>query len=399
MAINKVVNRKSSSHGALRNVISYILRNDKIKEGYVEITGPYAGETINHDDIYQTWLEEKRIWNKDSGRMYAHNIISFHKDENITPQEVFEIGKRFADNFFSDHQCLIGVHLDKNHLHCHILTNSVSYIDGLKLHQTKHDLQRQKDFTNRLCLERGLTIAEKGKHFDGSEMEMGEITAWSKDKYHLLTNEVKKSFVADCAIALIESVPLSSNKDEFISNMAARGWSVQWKDKRKHIIFMNENGDKVRDSNISKTFSMDINKEALNHEFERQNAERIRNRKSDEAELERYYAELDSAISGTGSFGETIENNSRTGRTASTESADDFRAYISKLDSKEKNRRDAVESAITDSQDERRTVSRKEGQSIATAEQRRVAEQKRSLEQEAARRSAKSLSHSRGFER
>ena len=227
MAINKVVNKSTKNRGAMRNVLEYVLRDEKIKEGYVDIAGPYSGETINYDEVYRAWLEEKQTWNKDSGRMYSHNIISFHKDENISPAEVLEIGKEFAEKFFAGHQYVIGVHQDKDHLHCHIVTNSVSYIDGHKLHQTKRDLDRQKEFTNNLCREKGLSIAEKGHHFDGTAIEEGEITAWSKDKYNLLINDSKKSFVADCAIAIMESIPGSTCREDFISHMAEKGWTVQ----------------------------------------------------------------------------------------------------------------------------------------------------------------------------
>ena len=295
MAINKVVNKSTKSHGAMRNVLEYVLRDEKVKEGYVEIAGPYSGETINYDEVYQTWLAEKRLWDKDSGRMYTHNIISFHKDEKVTPEQVLEIGREFAEKFFSGHQYVIGVHQDKDHLHCHIVTNSVSYLDGMKLHQTKRDLEKQKEFTNKLCLERGLTIAEKGRHFDGSVIEQGEITAWSTDKYNLLLNDTKKSFVADCAIAIMEVVPQSSSREDFISGMEERGWSVQWEDSRKHIVFQNEDGKKVRDTNIEKTFAgMEVNKEALLNEFTRQNELRLARLKADrdreraEAELKQY---------------------------------------------------------------------------------------------------------------
>ena len=59
----------------------------------------------------------------------------------------------------------------RNHVHIHLVTNSVSYEDGKKLHQTKKDLQKAKDYVNDMCRQRGLTIAEKGKHFDGSDIE------------------------------------------------------------------------------------------------------------------------------------------------------------------------------------------------------------------------------------
>ncbi len=268
MAINKVVNKAAKSHGAMRNLIEYVLKEGKNKDGYIEITGPYEAPTINYDDVYNTWVNEKILWDKDSGRMCAHNIISFHKNEQTTPEEVLDIGRQFADKFFSGHQCLLGVHQDKDHLHCHIVTNSVSYIDGSKLHQTKKDLERQKKFTNELCKKRGLSIAEKGHHFDGSLIVPGEVTAWSKDKYNLLINDSKKSYVSECAKAIMDAISIVKDKEDFIALMNKAGWSVQWEDSRKHIVFLNESGQKIRDSNIEKTFpGIKVNKDALTVEF------------------------------------------------------------------------------------------------------------------------------------
>lgn len=258
----------------MRNVIEYVLKDQKIKDGYVEITGPYNSDSINYDSVYHNWLEEKKLWKKDSGRMYSHNIISFHKDELISPIDVLTIGKNFTNRFFPEHQCLICVHQDKDHLHCHIVTNTVSFIDGHKLHQTKKDLESQKLYTNELCKQMGLSVSEKGKHFDGSEIEIGNITAWEKDKYNLFISLGKKSFVADCAIAITEVASASLNKDDFITKMSEKGWSVIWKDNKKHITFQNQNGNKVRDSNISKTFNLNISKESLNAQFSRTNEQR-----------------------------------------------------------------------------------------------------------------------------
>ena len=201
MAINKTINKRTNSHGAMRNCIEYVLRQDKISELLTYVTGPYRHDEINYDLVYRTFLEEKKMWNKDTGRMYAHNIISWHKDEQITSEQAFEFGKQFAETWFSGFQTLVAVHKDKDHIHCHLVTNSVSYEDGRKLHNTRKDLERMKQLTNQMCRERGLTVAEKGKHFDGSQIEKGEVIAWSKDKYNLFRQQVKDSFVADCAMA------------------------------------------------------------------------------------------------------------------------------------------------------------------------------------------------------
>ena len=283
-------------------------RVDKTRGELVEIIGPYELETITYDGVYQSFLEEKRIWGKDSGRMYAHNIISWHEDEAITPEQALEFGKEFAEQWFDGFQSLVGVHIDRNHVHCHLITNSVSFMDGHKLHNTKKDLQRMKDFTNRMCVERGLRVAQKGRDFHGNELEQGTVSAWSKDKYHLMQNEAKDSFVADCGIACLDAMEICCSKEEFIQNMAERGWNVIWKDSRKHITFQNAEGKKVRDSNLSKTFHLNISKEALINEFERQAAAREeaagRGGESESkweresAELERYYREVQDAAEG-----------------------------------------------------------------------------------------------------
>lgn len=283
-------------------------RVDKTRGELVEIIGPYEPDIITYDGVYQSFLEEKRIWGKDSGRMYAHNIISWHEDEPITPEQALEFGKEFAEQWFAGFQSLVGVHIDRNHVHCHIVTNSVSFMDGHKLHNTKKDLQRMKDFTNRMCVERGLSVAQKGRDFYGNELEQGTVSAWGKDKYHLMQNEAKDSFVADCGIACLDALEVSGNREEFVRQMEARGWNVTWKDSRKHITFQNAEGKKVRDSNLSKTFHLEISKEALTNEFERQEAAREETAQyereladrweQENAELERYYREVQDAAGG-----------------------------------------------------------------------------------------------------
>lgn len=412
----------------MRNVLEYVLRGEKVKEGHVFIAGPYAGDTINYDEVYQTWIKEKRLWNKDTGRMYAHNVISFHKNEKISAAEVLEIGMIFAEKFFPKHQYVVSVHQDKDHLHCHIVTNSVSYIDGTKLHQTKRDLGRQKGFTNNLCRERGLTVAEKGRHFDGTPMEQGEVTAWNKDKYNLFLNDSKKSYVMDCAIAVLEVVPQSASREEFISGMKDRGWTVQWEDSRKHIVFQNNDGKKVRGSNLEKTFAgLEVNKEALTHEFERQNELRIsalkaaRDRADDE--LRQYYAEIESATAGLDSA-ETVRNNTKAdGRnskayehdpgnavtdgqynpgTGTAEETGQAFGYRSDTDTLIRE----IRNEISDSRSQSRTVICTENQSvvdekqsITDAEQRRLEEQRRSEEYKRTKASRRKVSRSHRWER
>ena len=399
MAINKTINKRTNSHGAMRNCIEYVLRQDKTSELLTYVTGPYCHDEINYDLVYRTFLEEKKMWDKDSGRMYAHNIISWHKDEQITPEQALEFGKEFAENWFSGFQTLVAVHKDKDHIHCHLVTNSVSYEDGRKLHNTKKDLERMKQLTNQMCRERGLTVAEKGKHFDGSQVEKGEVIAWSKDKYNLFRQRVKDSFVADCAMAVLKALENCISKEKFIEKMKQFGWNVNWTEKRKHITFQNQDGKKVRDSNLSKTFHLDISKEDLENEFdrnyERMRVEAERTNGADE-ELAGYYRQVEAACEGAG--GVTGASDGRE-RRVTGEKSEDERVYpeISGKDTQAENGK--TEAILRESRNARRnseikrrnssfdnrTVRNAEAESIASEEQRRFEEQKRLEEQERAR--------------
>ena len=399
MAINKTINKRTNSHGAMRNCIEYVLRPDKTSELLTYVTGPYRHDEINYDLVYRTFLEEKKMWDKDTGRMYAHNIISWHKDEQITPDQALEFGKEFAEKWFSGFQTLVAVHKDKEHIHCHLVTNSVSYEDGRKLHNTKKDLERMKRLTNQMCRERGLTVAEKGKHFDGSQIEKGEVIAWSKDKYNLFRQQVKDSFVADCAMAVLKALENCISKEKFIEKMKQFGWNVNWTEKRKHIIFQNQDGKKVRDSNLSKTFYLDISKEGLENEFnrnyERVRAEAERTNGADE-ELAGYYRQVEAACEGAG--GVTGAGDGRE-RRVTGEKSEDERVYpeISGKDTQaengktefilreSRNARRNSEVKRRNSSFDNRTVRNAEAESIASAEQRRFEEQKRLEEQERAR--------------
>ena len=399
MAVNKTINKRTNTHGAMRNCIEYVLRQDKTSELLTYVTGPYCHDEINYDLVYRTFLEEKKMWDKDSGRMYAHNIISWHKDEQITPEQALEFGKEFAENWFSGFQTLVAVHKDKDHIHCHLVTNSVSYEDGRKLHNTRKDLERMKQLTNQMCRERGLTVAEKGKHFDGSQIEKGEVIAWSKDKYNLFCQQVKDSFVADCAMAVLKALENCISKEKFIEKMKQFGWNVNWTEKRKHITFQNQDGKKVRDSNLSKTFHLDISKEGLENEFDRNRKKARdsanRDSRSDE-ELAGYYRQVEAACEGAG--GVTGASDGRE-RRVTGEKSEDERVYpeISGKDTQAENGK--TEAILRESRNARRnseikrrnssfdnrTVRNAEVESIASAEQRRFEEQKRLEEQERAR--------------
>lgn len=262
MAVTKIVSG-GKTHGALGGCIDYVLQKGKTDEDLVFVQGPYGEDDITARHVYEAFLNEKKEWDKDSGRMYYHTIISFHQDEYITPREVLDFGIEYANRVFHDYQTLVVVHQDKAHLHVHFVVNSVSFEDGHKFHSSKHDLEEMKHETDRMCRERDLSITQKGLSFENEIIETGNGRSWDHFENELFRNYKGESYVLQCATACLGAMNESYDRDSFIRNMKERGWDTVWADNRKHITFSNEEGKKVRDSNISKKFDMDITKESL----------------------------------------------------------------------------------------------------------------------------------------
>lgn len=268
MAINKIITNHAKTHRAMKNVIKYVLQDQKVKDGYVAVTGPFVGEEITVDTVYSSFIAEKKLWGKDNGRMYLHSTVSFHKDEEITPEKALEVGRKLAeeDPFYRKYQTLIAVHQDKGHLHIHIVSNTVSFLDGYKEQHNKDDIEALMQRTSALCSSMGLSVTEKGKHFDGSQIDSGEIISNRTKDYRLLTNDDKQSWKAQMMVAIMDVAQSSKSQAQFIALLKQRGIETTWTDARKFITFEDTEGHKCRNSTLAKSFSCPwlTSKEALN---------------------------------------------------------------------------------------------------------------------------------------
>ncbi len=94
-----------------------------------------------------------------------HGIQSF-RDGEVTPEEVFEIGKETARRMWGDkYQVLVTVHLNTDNLHCHFVVNSVSFKDGLKFKNQIGDHKELRKISDAICRERGLSVLENSEFY------------------------------------------------------------------------------------------------------------------------------------------------------------------------------------------------------------------------------------------
>lgn len=274
MAIIKAVNSKSS----IATAINYITKKEKTEEKLI------SGIDCNPKTAIDEMKATKELYDKDSGRQYAHFIQSFNPKDNISPEKAHEIGKEFIEknHKFQGHEIVLATHKDKEHIHNHLIINSVNYENGSKLHTTKHEYQEMKDLSNELSKEHNLTVPEKSK-------EQGKITSFNQDKYRVMERHFQgtaKSYILETAIAYKKAKEKAISKDNFIKEMGNQGYDTKWKDTSKHITFTNkESGKKVRLANLEKTLNdSDFTKEVLIDELQRNYGERQVERERTEPE-------------------------------------------------------------------------------------------------------------------
>ena len=158
MAITKMMHMKASDKARidihLEHSINYILRPKKL--GDANLTG---GINCLPDMAYQQMKATKQMFGKTGGRQGYHFVISLKPGEG-TPEIMYDIAMRFAKEAFGgEYEAVVAVHTDRNHLHAHIVINSVNMVTGYKFQCRDGDWKYKfQPITNKLCEEYGLHI-------------------------------------------------------------------------------------------------------------------------------------------------------------------------------------------------------------------------------------------------
>ena len=159
MAITKILNiqesdgRNPASH--LKNALEYIQNPDKTEE--CVLVG-----SINclPDTAFEQMEETKNIFHKTGKRQGYHVIISFSPEEKVTAEQAMYVLEHFAkDVLGNDYEAVYAVHTDREHMHGHLIWNSVSMTTGKKYNSPKSNWKNHlQPITNKYCDELGLSI-------------------------------------------------------------------------------------------------------------------------------------------------------------------------------------------------------------------------------------------------
>ena len=241
MAVTKIKPVK----GGLKRALDYIQNPDKT-DGKMLVSSFGCG--------YETAYEEFNITlsnARDKGNNLAHHLIQSFEPGESTPEQAHEIGKRLADELTKGrHEYVLTTHIDKGHVHNHLIFCAASFIDYKKYVSNKKSYYEIRNFSDKLCKEYGLAVltpthdkdrgAGRGKHYAEHAADKDGGSWKSKIKN-----------------AIDEVIPRVKDFEDLLKQLQAQGYEI----KRGKYISVRATGQER--FTRTKTLGVDYTEEAI----------------------------------------------------------------------------------------------------------------------------------------
>ena len=205
MAVTKTHPIKST----LKAAIDYICNPEKTDGKLLVSSYGCAAETA---DIEFSWTRRHAI---DKGTNLGCHLIQAFQPGEVTPEQAHEIGMQLAKEILGGkYEFVLTTHIDKDHVHNHLIFNAVSFVDHKHYHSNKrsyHDIRRTSD---RLCKEHGLSVIIPGQDKGKSYIE------------HQATQN-GTSYKAKLKAAIDRLLPACSNLEELLCRLQREGYEIK----------------------------------------------------------------------------------------------------------------------------------------------------------------------------
>ena len=252
MPIIHFINSKTQTAGGMKNVLAYVTRTEKTES---EDKQYVTALNCSAPTAYAEMLATKNTYHKNSGRMYYHMVQSFPKGGNTSPELAHRIAVEFAEKAFGKYECVVATHIDREHIHSHVVINSVSFEDGRKYHSNGNTVQELMDLSDEICMKYGVAVLDKQpqkKKDVFSDREYRSAVRGESWKFQLMN-------------AVTEVMKQAKSRKQFVFMMKQLSYGVRWEDSRKYITYTCPNGRKCR---CAKLHGEKFSKEMMEYEFE-----------------------------------------------------------------------------------------------------------------------------------
>ncbi len=254
MPIIHFANSKNQTTGGLKKLLGYVSREKKTK---LEDRRLVSGVNCSTENAYNEMMLTKQMHKKTGGRLYYHLVQSFQKGYEISPELAHKIALELTGKALKDYECVVATHIDREHIHSHIVFNSVSFEDGRKYHSDNNSLHALMKLSDEICKQYGVAVLDKPKF--GKENQNDVLG--DKEYRSAVRGE---SFKFALMNAITDCMKQAKSKKQFVKLMNRKGYDVRWEQQRKYITYTTPKGKKCR---CNKLHDRRFTKEMMDYEF------------------------------------------------------------------------------------------------------------------------------------
>ena len=205
MAITKTHPIKST----LKAAIAYIC--DPAKTDGKLLVSTY-GCNADTADIEFGWTRRHAI---DKGYNLGRHLIQAFSPGEVSPEEAHEIGMQLASEILGGkYEFVLTTHVDKGHIHNHLIFNAVSFVDHKHYHSNKRSYHFIRRTSDRLCQEHGLSVIVPGQDKGKSYIEHTAAKAGTSYKARLKS-------------AIDRLIPACKDLEDLLSRLQREGYEIK----------------------------------------------------------------------------------------------------------------------------------------------------------------------------
>lgn len=222
MAVTKIKPIKST----LKKALDYICNPKKTDEKI--LISSYGCDYETADIEFGFTLSQAL----DKGNNLAHHLIQAFDPGETTPEQAHEIGKRLADEVTKgQYEYVLTTHIDKGHVHNHILFCAVNFIDYHKYNSNKKSYYQIRNTSDRICRESGLSIVKPGKQIEYTDKDGQRRARPAKEQgrsyAEYAADKAGGSWKHKLKTAIDTVIPQAKDFEDFLRRMEVAGYEVK----------------------------------------------------------------------------------------------------------------------------------------------------------------------------
>ena len=233
MAITKIHPIKST----LNLSIKYITNFDKTDKNIL-ISTYMCNEKTAHNQFLNT-----RKLNNINGTVLARHLIQSFLPNEVTPEKAHKIGKSLCKEILKDqYEYVLSTHIDKNHIHNHIIFNNVNFVTGKCYQSNKKTYHKIRSISDKLCKENNLSVVD-----EFYEKYKKKFKIKGKGYYEYSHYKKGTSWKSKLQFSIDKAIEKSNTWKEFIKTMERYGYEIKF---GKHIAFKHKDKERFTRSKI-----------------------------------------------------------------------------------------------------------------------------------------------------